>query len=35
MLARMPDRQWIVSAIVVLLGLAVVVGLVLYLETYF
>lgn len=31
----MPDRQWIVGVIVVLIGLAVVIGLVLYLETYF
>ena len=31
----MPDRQWVISVIVVLVALAVVVGVVLYLNTYF
>jgi hypothetical protein len=32
---RVPDRQWVLGVIVVLIGLAVVIGLGLYLETYF
>lgn len=30
-----PGRQWVISVIVVLLGLAAVIGAVLYIETYF
>lgn len=31
----MPDREWVIGVIVVLIGLAVVIGVVLYLDTYF
>ena len=31
----MVDRQWVISVIVVLVGLAAVIGVVLYLNTYF
>lgn len=31
----MIDRQWVIGLIVVLVGLAVVMGVVLYLDTYF
>lgn len=31
----MPDRQWVISVIVVLVCLAAVIGVVLYLNTYF
>ncbi len=31
----MVDRQWVISVMVVLIGLATVIGVVLYLNTYF
>ncbi len=31
----MLDREWVIGVIVVLVGLAVVIGVVLYLDTYF
>ena len=31
----MPDREWVIGVIVVLIGLAVVIGVVLYLDSYF
>jgi hypothetical protein len=31
----MIDRQWVISLIVILVGIAAVIGVVLYLDTYF